>query len=164
MGTHGRALAPTPAGAPALTAAQQRYCLARAEGATKKDAAAAAGVSWRAVAYWQRKPALARALEARIDELTVEQVAEARRYLRGRAQAAAERLVALVDSPHEAVALRAAVAVLRLAGLDAPAQRGQPAAGPRIVIERAVWIMRDDDPPAHPGPVYDVPPKAAADD
>jgi hypothetical protein len=133
--------------APALTAAQEAYCVARAEGRGENLACQAAGVARQSAWEWRQKPALAAALRARVDALQAEHAAELRRYVRGRARVVAVGLYRLArHAKDEDTRRKASVDFLKLAGQDLDAR--QPA-GPRIVIERAVLTLGDpraDDP------------------
>jgi hypothetical protein len=129
--------------APRLTRRQLTYCAARATGLDKHAASEAAGVSYRAVCYWQRKPALAAALEARTDELTAERVRAAKRHLAHHTERAARVLVQLLDHEDGDVRRKAAAEVARLGGLLDTATQRQHAGGPRILIQRAVLALTD---------------------
>jgi hypothetical protein len=97
------------------------------------------------VHLWQRKPALAVALDARIDALQDARLAALRQYLRGKAPMAAARLVHIARrSTDVGEARKAAETILRIVGAEAPTPRGTGNHGPRIVIERAVLALRDE--------------------
>src|SRR5439155_14135551 len=130
---------------PILTPEQLRYCQALAQGATKRAAAAAAGVSERAIYLWLEKPPLAAAIDAHIEELQRARLAEARRLAVAALPLAFARLRHIVRRGSEGEARKAAEYLIDLTGVRAPeARRGQPGAGPRIVIERAVLALTDE--------------------
>jgi hypothetical protein len=139
---------------PTLTRAQLAYAAARAEGYNQLQAAERAGVTARAVRKWRRKPGLAAALEAHTDELAAAVVVAARRVVQAASERTARRLVQLARSEDEETARKAAVDVLKLAGLEAAGPRRQGDGGPRIVIERAVLALTSD-PGTDPGTPQD---------
>jgi phage terminase small subunit len=74
-----------------LTPKQEKYCQERAAGEDVAAAAATAGVSERTAYYWHKLPAI----DARIDAIQDEAIADVRRYLRSTAMKAARQLVKL---------------------------------------------------------------------
>lgn len=97
-----------------LTDQQREGARLAAQGCTGRAIAEALGVRQETVSRWRKLPAWQAALDAML--------AEARSALSGRlmdmSEAALDRLERLLDYPHDAgVRLRAAVAVLQLAGV-----------------------------------------------
>jgi hypothetical protein len=126
-----------------LTRRQSAYCLARAGGLARYQAAASVGVPLRTLRYWYTKPPLRAALNARIDQLQAEHAEELRREARNAAGLAFARLRHIARRGSETEARKAALDILRLAGVDTPDQRGHHAGGPRILIQRAVLALTD---------------------
>ena len=87
-------------------------------GRSQRDAAEAAGVTEVTVSRWRQSPTFRQALEERREELT----AAHRMGLAMLVGKAIETLAALMDDASGHVRLRAALVVLRAAGLDRPAE------------------------------------------
>ena len=127
-----------------LSPAQVLYCVARATGKNKKQAATVAGVAENTIYDWLRDPLKAHALNAEIDRLLAALVAEERREFKAAVRRARERLVQCMEPGYNLGAsadtnIRAALAVLKFAEME-PATRTQSehtgGNGGPIVVER----------------------------
>ena len=112
---------PTP-DAPALDPREERYCAARAGGATVGAAAREAGVCEATAHVWNKRPEIV----ARIDALLAPVTADVLRHFRTHAMRAAERVTECIEPGRGGATgdlnFKAALAVLRFVGAE-PATR-----------------------------------------